>query len=101
MEQEYLNGGERPRFERAPDKVNDIGTRFWYIPDFEEIISQLPLEEVKVAFSEYIDPEGEEFWGYLIIEGDDVMFETSSKEDVMEILKTVHQESINRGLIES
>lgn len=90
---------EKPVFEREPDHVNSIGTRFWAINDFDELVESLPLD-ITVMFSEYTDDEGETFWGYLIIEDDTVMFETLKKDDVQEILETVKKESINRGLIE-
>jgi hypothetical protein len=89
---------EKPLFEREPDFVNSIGTRFWKVDNFDNILSELPID-VTIFFSEYTDVEGEEFWGYLIVEGDNVLFETPLKEDVIEILETVKQESIERGFI--
>jgi hypothetical protein len=97
MEQE--NKIERPVFDREPDSINSIGTKFWTVNDFDDILESLPVD-VHIFFSEFIDEEGEEFWGYLIVEGDDVLFETGSHDDIQMILETVKQESIERGLIE-
>jgi hypothetical protein len=91
---------ERPVFAREPDHINGIGTKFWMVNDFDELLEEIPVDGLKIYFSEYIDDDGEEFWGYLVIEGDDVMFETLIKDDIETILEAVKQESIDRGLIE-
>jgi len=90
---------ERPYSGREPDRINEMGTKFWDIHDFDDLINELPLEDVHVMYSEYVDEQGEILFGFLIVEGDNVMFEASYKEDILEILETVKTESLKRGYI--
>ena len=89
---------EKPVFDREPDFVNEIGTKFWSIDDFDDIIDKCCID-ISVSFSEFIDEDGTDFWGYLIVEDGTVMFESVSKGNIQDILEAVLEESIERGLI--
>ena len=100
MNGETEGGYTQPTFDREPDFINDIGTRFWEVDDFDDILEKLPID-LKIVYSEFFDEEESEIiWGYCIIESDTVQFESVSIDDIQEILETVKQESIDRGLIE-
>ncbi len=98
MDEEIIEIIEKPVFDRTPDFINEIGTRFWTVNDFDDLINQCSID-VSISFSDYTDEDGNEFWGYLIIEDGTVMFESVRYENIKEILESVLEESIERGLI--
>ena len=99
MESDVSGGYEQPVFDKEPDFVNSIGTKFWGVSEFDEILSKIPVD-IQIAYSEHTDEAGEVFWGYVIIEKDEILFESARSSDVQEILETTLEESIERGLVE-
>lgn len=90
---------EKPVFENEPSHENSIGTKFWTVDEFDHIIEGLPVD-IQILFTEYVDDEGIEYWGYIIVEDDEVIFETLDRNNIYHILEAVKEESIERGYLE-
>ena len=100
MESDVEGGYDQPIFDRKPDFTNSIGTNFWNIREFDELLEKIPID-VSIVYSEHTDEEGELLWGYCIIESNTVQFETMNSNDIKEILETTLAESIERGFVEA
>ncbi len=73
-----------------PDHVNDVGTKFWILEEFADIIKRGELS-INVLFSETVE-DNEVLWGYLIVTEDGVLHETQDKDEIWEILETSLQQ---------